>query len=100
MGYRVECVESAEAALEAIETEPPRLIVIDLLLGRAEGFQIADRLSNDERTAAIPVMALSNSADLDAVQRAYTAGVEDYLVVPFDPAVLEEKLERWAPIAE
>jgi CheY-like chemotaxis protein len=100
MGYRVECVDSAEAALELIEREPPRLIVIDLLLGRAEGFQIADRLSNDERTAEIPVMALSNSADLDAVQRAYTAGVEDYLVVPFDPAVLEEKLERWAPIAE
>jgi CheY-like chemotaxis protein len=100
MGYLVESVASGEAALEAVERDPPGLIVIDLLLERAEGFQIADRLSNDERTAEIPVMALSNSADLDAVQRAYTAGVKDYLVVPFDPAVLEEKLERWAPIAE
>ena len=36
----------------------------------------------------------SASADLADVQRAYTAGVKDYLVTPFDPVVLEQKLER------
>jgi CheY-like chemotaxis protein len=100
MGYRVESVATSEAALEAVRNDPPGLIVIDLMLGGSDGLAIADRLGNHQGASGIPVMALSTSADLEAVQRAFAAGVEDYLVVPFDPAVMEEKLERWAPIGE
>jgi CheY-like chemotaxis protein len=98
MGYRVKCVASAEEALAAIAQGTPQLIVVDLLLGSSQGFQIVDRLSNDERSSDIPVLALSSNADLETVQRAHASGAEDYLVTPFDPAVLEAKLERWAPI--
>ena len=68
--------------LEAVRNDPPGLIVIDLMLGGSDGILIADRLSNDQEAAGIPVMALSTSADLEAVQRAFAAGVEDYLGSP------------------
>lgn len=98
LGYRVECVASGEAVLEAVERESPGLIVVDLLLSGSEGFQLVDRLSNDERSAGVPVLGLSSNADLEAVHRAFAAGVKDYLVVPYDPAVLEQKLEHWLPL--
>ncbi len=98
LGYRVECVASSEAVLEAVERESPGLIVVDLLLSGSEGFQLVDRLSNDERSAGVPVLGLSSNADLEAVHRAFAAGVKDYLVVPYDPAVLEQKLEHWLPL--
>jgi len=42
----------------------------------------------------IPIMAISDNADLDEVERAYAAGANDYLVIPYDPSMLEEKLEK------
>ena len=99
MGYRVEQVASGDKALEAIGHEPPDLIIIDLLLAGEDGFVLADRLASDEQTHGIPLMALSSRADLDDVQRAFSAGVKEYLVTPYDPSVLEQKLEKLVPAA-
>lgn len=99
MGYRVEQVASGEEALKTICHEAPDLIIIDLLLAGEDGFVLADRLASDERTHGIPLMALSSRADLDDVQRAFSAGVKEYLVTPYDPSVLEQKLEKLAPAA-
>jgi CheY-like chemotaxis protein len=46
------------------------------------------------RTSQIPVLFVSTHADLDDVQKAYNAGANAYLVTPYDPAVLEEKIEH------
>ena len=40
------------------------------------------------------VGVLSADAALDSVQQAFQAGASDYLVTPYDPVVLEEKVER------
>jgi CheY-like chemotaxis protein len=100
MGYDVQSVATADEAFDALANQTPGLIVVDLLLGGSEGLRIVDRLSNDARSSGIPVLALSSNADLEDVQRAYAAGAEDYLVVPYDPNVLEEKLDRWLPIVD
>lgn len=100
MGYRVETVSSAEAAFDVLERETPGLILVDLMLDDSKGFHIAERLSNDERSAPIPLMGLSSNSDLHYVQRAFLAGAEDYLAIPYDPAVLEDKLQRWLPLSE
>ncbi len=94
LGYRVECTESAEQALEWMRKELPDVMVIGHFLPGMTGIELVDRLSNDVRTSGIPIMFLSPNADLDNVQRAYTAGVKDYLVTPYDPLVLQEKVQR------
>ena len=59
-----------------------------------------NRLSNDVRTGQIPVLFVSSHADLDDVQKAYNAGANDYLVTPYDPAVLESKIERLVAVEQ
>ena len=39
-------------------------------------------------------MFLSTNGDLEDVQKAYNAGADEYLVIPYDPIVLEAKVER------
>jgi CheY-like chemotaxis protein len=56
--------------------------------------EFINRLSNDTRTSNIPIMFLSTNGDLDDVQKAYNAGADEYLVIPYDPLVLESKVER------
>ena len=100
LGYRVERAADAAAAFEQVERERPDLILIDLMLPGISGFDATDHFKNDERTAHIPVVAMSSNADLDEVQRAFACGVQDYLVVPYSPAALEQKLERLLEPAE
>ncbi len=92
LGYRVDIRRNAEAALDAIHQSPPDLIVLDLYLPGMDGVELINRLKMDEATAGIPIMAFSIESDLDVVTRAHAAGADDYLVTPYDPAVLQEKI--------
>ena len=94
LGYTVKCVHSAEEALVALDQELPEVIILDLYLPGMDGLELTNRLSNDHRTCSIPVMAFSSDSDLGKVHRAYAAGVKDFLLTPYDPAVLERKLEK------
>jgi CheY-like chemotaxis protein len=93
LGYRVECVASAAALFDSVEREPPDLIILDMYLHDINGFVVAQRLATDERTSRVPIMAFSTSGDLDDVERAFTAGAKEFIVTPYDPAVLERKLQ-------
>jgi len=94
LGYEVSVAESAADVLERVAQVPPDAILLGLSLTSADAIDLANRLSNDEKTHGIPIMVLSPDADLSKVQRAFAAGAREYLVTPFDPAVLESKLEN------
>ena len=65
------------------------MIIVDQFLPGMDGIEFLNRLSNDMRTSEIPVMFLSTNSDLEDVQKAYNAGADEYLVIPYDPIVLE-----------
>jgi CheY-like chemotaxis protein len=96
LGYHVIKQQSAERALEWLRDQLPTLIIVDHVLPGMDGIEFINRLSNDMRTSEIPIMFLSTNADLEDVQRAYNAGADEYLVIPYDPIVLEAKVERLA----
>ena len=96
LGYEVVTQQSAERALEWLRDQLPTLIIVDHVLSGMDGIEFINRLSNDTRTSDIPIMFLSTNGDLDDVQRAYNAGADEYLVIPYDPIVLESKVERLA----
>ena len=96
LGYDVVPQPSAERALEWLRDQLPTLIIVDHILPGMDGIEFINRLSNDVRTSDVPVMFVSTNADLEDVQKAYVAGADEYLVIPYDPIVLESKVERLA----
>ncbi len=92
LGYDVDTIGSGQAALAALEKALPDLIILDPTLPDMQGTGLVNQLGDDLRTRDIPIMILSTSGDLHDVQAAHAAGAADYLVVPFDPVVLEQKL--------
>lgn len=94
LGFEVACVGSPEDSFDWLAEQHPDAIILDMALNGTEGLDLLNRLSNDQRYGEIPVLVFSTSADLDSVQRAYTAGADEFLVTPFDPANLEQKLEK------
>lgn len=92
LGYEVQTASNGDAGWELIQQRKPDLVIVDLKLTGMPGVVFIERLAAETDTCRIPVMALSFQAEQDQVQAAFSAGASDYLVAPFDPHTLEEKV--------
>ena len=99
LGFEVETATSPEETFQATGRRLPEVIVLNLGSPDMDGLALTERLSNDPRTSQIPILAISDNADLDEVTRAFAAGANDYLVIPYDPTMLEEKLGKLLDLA-
>jgi two-component system KDP operon response regulator KdpE len=87
-GYEVSTATSGHAALEAVDRQPPQLVILDLGLPDLDGIEVARRLREGR---AIPILVLSaRGAEQDKVA-ALDAGADDYVTKPFGS---EELLAR------
>ncbi|MDZ4200354.1 MAG: response regulator, partial [Kiritimatiellia bacterium] len=58
-GYRVRPVPSGKLALQAVQREPPDLILLDINMPEMNGYEVCERLKADEITRGIPVLFIS-----------------------------------------
>ena len=93
LGYEVDVVASAEQALTKLETTEPDMLIVDSNLPGISGLELIIRIRRDERTRNTPVLVCSGESSLDVVNKAFFSGADGYLLTPFDPAVLESKVE-------
>ena len=89
--YVVAAVGDGRAALEAALSDPPDLLVSDVMMPGMDGMELLGALRADPRTARIPVVLLSARAGQQAAVEGLAAGADDYLVKPFSA---EELLAR------
>lgn len=69
--------------LEALKTEKPELIVLDIMLPGKDGVEILEEIRSNPETRKIPViMATAKGTEMDKIQGLDT-GADDYLVKPF-----------------
>jgi DNA-binding response OmpR family regulator len=84
-----------EAGLELAQSERPDVILLDVMMPVLDGWQVAERLLEDERTKNIPIIFLTARAELRDRERGLEAGGIAYVTKPFNPlelAVLVEDL--------
>ena len=103
-GFSVVTAADGPAALEAIETHRPALVVLDLMLPELDGRAVIRAVRRDEEAARTPILVLSaRSSTIDRIA-GLEDGADDYLPKPFSPAelVLRVKsiLRRAAPVGE
>lgn len=94
LGYVVDHVATGEEALVAVEQQTPDVVVCDLTLPQLTGMELIERLASSPDTCHIPIMVISFEAEIESVQEAHKTGASDYLVAPYHPVTLEEKIGR------
>ena len=92
LGFDVSVAHRGEQVNELLQARKPDLFIIDMQLPGLSGLALIEQVTASEATGRIPVIAISFDANTDQVQQAFAAGAADYLVAPFDPLVLEEKV--------
>lgn len=104
-GFAVNTAEDGIAALEAVQQDPPDLLVLDVLMPRLDGRSVLRRLRTEGLT--IPVILLTQVGESVERAMALEEGADDYLNKPFDPhelvarirAVLRRSQAGQAPLA-
>ncbi len=87
-GYGVREADTGEKALSQIATEPPALVVLDLMLPGVDGLEVCRRLRGVEATRGIPIVMLTaKAAEVDRVL-GLEMGADDYVTKPFSPREL------------
>jgi CheY-like chemotaxis protein len=88
LGYEAASADSGQQAIEAATSVVPDLVLLDLCLPDANGFEVCEQLGDSAATCGIPVIILSGMETDDIVRRARNAGCAYYLRKPYDPNVL------------
>lgn len=84
-GYLVIKASDGVAAVEAFEAESPDLVILDINMPRASGFQACEAIRAKSR---VPVMMLTVRGEEEDLVRALELGADDYLTKPFSPRTL------------
>jgi len=93
-GYAVTTAYDGLDAVEKIRAEKPDLVLLDIMMPVLDGYEVCKRLQEDVQTADIPVLFLSAAADQEAVSRGMNAGAKDYVIKPFEPSKLLDKIGK------
>ena len=94
LANHVEVVRDGEEALDFLfcrggykhrsQAEPPRVVLLDLKLPKADGLQVLKELKSNSHTKAIPVVILTASREEQDLVRSYQLGVNSYIQKPVD----------------
>ncbi|HKY13145.1 MAG TPA: response regulator [Gaiellaceae bacterium] len=97
---KMQVLEAAdgESGLELARAEKPDVVLLDVMMPGMDGWQVAERLVEDEATTQIPLVFLTARAELRDRARGLELGGVDYITKPFNPLdlapVIESLLER------
>jgi len=91
-GYEALTASSGEEALKIIEEQKPDLVLLDVMMPKMKGRDVCLRMKANPATANIPVIFLTALGLADHVRAGMDLGAEDYIVKPFEPAELKERI--------
>ena len=101
-GYEVVIAADGAEGFRLWSTEAPDLVLLDVMLPKLDGYQVASRIRAEEAANThVPIIMLTAEREVEQKVRGLRAGADDYLIKPFHPAELlariKSLLARFAP---
>jgi adenylate cyclase len=91
-GHVVVKADGGRSALEALASADFDLVLLDVMMPDMDGFEVLTRLKSDPAVRHLPVIMISALDEIDSIVRCIQAGAEDYLPKPFDPVLLNARI--------
>ncbi len=90
-GVKLIIVKNGEEALEAIKTEKPELVFLDVMMPKMDGFDVCHAVKNDLGMKDVYIVILTAKGQEFDKQRGSDVGADIYMTKPFNPDEIVEK---------
>ena len=92
--YAVAAASDSDQALALVHAKDPVAVILDVQMPGGGGLAVLAKLKADPKTSTLPVMMLTGERNAETVMMAMEGGADDYMVKPFLPDVLLERVSR------
>lgn len=93
--YRLITAPTAEEGLRIAWSESIQLVLMDINLPGMNGYEALEALRADDRTVAVPIVAMTSDAMLGDAERGLAAGFDEYVTKPIDVLSFFDLLDRY-----
>jgi DNA-binding response OmpR family regulator len=93
-GFDVATAADGASAITQANALRPHVILLDVMMPKADGYAVAEHLRGDPDLRSIPIIMLTARASDQDVLEGWRAGVDSYLTKPFELALLFKELHR------
>jgi len=94
-GFAVTGAAGGREGLQALEGDPPDLVLLDLMMPDIDGWEVYRQMRASDRLKEVPVIAVTAKAqEIDRVLGLHIAGMDDFITKPFGPDELISSVER------
>jgi DNA-binding response OmpR family regulator len=91
-GFQVETARNGREALDALEREPPDLLLLDVMMPEFDGYAVCERIRQDPRWDRTRIVMLTARGRESERARGLALGADDYVIKPFSTRVLVEQV--------
>ncbi len=95
-GILVEMADNGEEAIDAVNREKYDVVLMDIQMPVMDGYEATRRIREDERFAALPIIAMTANAMKGDKEKCLDAGMNDYVSKPIETAQFFSVLKKWA----
>ena len=99
-GYAVAEADSGERALELAHSDPPDIVLLDIMMPGMDGYEVARRLKADPATRAVPIVMVTALDDRGSRVRGLEAGAEEFVTKPVDRWELRVRVRNLLKLKE
>lgn len=92
LGFDVILARDGEEALRKVKEMPPDLILLDILMPKMDGFEVARRLKQEKETKIIPIVMLTALQEAEHRVKAWEMGADDFVSKPVEKTELRARI--------
>ncbi len=93
-GYKLLIAKNGRTALAIAQKALPSLILLDIMMPEMDGYEVCQRLKEDERTARIPVIFITALSDDEDEAKGLRMGAVDYITKPINPELVRARVHN------
>lgn len=90
--YKVKVATNGVKALKVVDSKPPDLILLDIMMPEMDGYEVIKKLKANPLTKEIPVIFLTGKTEVADETKGFELGAVDYISKPFNSSVVKARV--------
>ncbi len=91
--YDISVAIDGESALETVNTYPPDLILLDIMMPGIDGYEVCRRIKSEPKTADIPIIFITAMSEIQNKTQGLELGAVDYITKPFETMEVKARVK-------